>query len=56
MKAIAYRAGLVALGALVIFIIDATMERLLFPSVSIIAVRGISIVVAAALTFFFSTR
>ena len=52
MKANAYRVGLAALGALTIFILDAVIEELLFPSVSIFTVHVISISVVAALAFF----
>jgi two-component system, OmpR family, phosphate regulon sensor histidine kinase PhoR len=52
MKAIAYRAGLAAFGALIVLIIDATVEKLLFPGVSIIAVHLISVLVSAAVAFF----
>ena len=51
MKAIAYRVGLAALGALIIFVIDETIGKPLFPRVSIITVHVISISVVAALTF-----
>lgn len=51
MKASAYRVGLAALGALTIFIIDETIENLLFPRVSTITVHVITISIVAALTF-----
>jgi two-component system, OmpR family, phosphate regulon sensor histidine kinase PhoR len=49
---VAYRVGLATLGALMGFIADAAIEKLLFPRVSIVGVHGITIVAVAALTFF----
>src|SRR5947208_954337 len=51
MKAIAYRAGFAALGVFVVLTIDATIEKLLFPRVSIFTVHVISIGFVATLTF-----
>jgi len=52
MKAIAHRAGLAALGALMIFIIDATVARVLPSGVSTALVHAVSIVIVTGLFFF----
>ncbi len=51
MRGIAYRVGLAALGALIVFIIDSSIEELLSPQVSKVMVHAISIGLVAVLTF-----
>jgi two-component system phosphate regulon sensor histidine kinase PhoR len=52
MKAIAYRIGFVAFGALIVFTIDEAIEKFLVPRVTTISVHLTSIIVVAIVTYF----